>query len=163
MRQSLHEGQHDQLAAIGFQLGEAAAQRRALRAARQDGQRVGAVVGLLRNAVGQDVAPAPADDVERAIAGKAYQPGLATAARGVEAARLLPDLEEGVVRGVRRQRRLAGDAQRDAVQPRGEAFIEPAQRRPVPFRAAAEEMGGIVVRRGGGVGQGASFGPEAPA
>ena len=154
MRQALHEGQDDQLAAIGFQRGKAAAQRRALAAARQDRQRVGAVVCLFRNSTGQDVPPATADDVERAIAGEADQPGLAVATLGIKPARLLPDLEEGVMRGVRRQRGLAGDAQRDAVQPRGETFVELAQRRLVPVRAAAEEMGRVVVLRRGGVGQG---------
>ena len=72
-----------------------------------------------------------ADDIQRAVADQRDQERRARAARRIEAARVPPELEERVVRRVRRRARLAGDAQRDPVQLRRPEIVQAPERGPV--------------------------------
>ena len=94
--------------------------------------------------VARHLARVAAHGVQRAIAHDADQPGLRRATVRIEAMRLLPDLHERVLRGVRRQCRLPGDPQRDPVQPVAPAIIQQPKRRTVAAGAAMQQRIGVV-------------------
>ena len=108
--QPVGEREQEHAPPLRLELLEAATERLCVRIAHEAIERAGRVVRLVGRLVSQDVAPAVPGDVESAVAHQAVQPSFGAAAGGIEAVRLLPDLDEGVVHGVRGEGRLPADA-----------------------------------------------------
>ena len=109
VRQAVDERHHHQPTPVCFQFLQAAMQRGAFGRADQAARGIRTSVLALLGFIAGDFAGLPADDVQRAIAHHADHPRLRPAPGGVIAARLLPDLQEGIVQRVRRECRLPRD------------------------------------------------------
>ena len=152
MGQAFDEGEHDEASALGFHLKQALVQQLALTCRYQSVERIEIRIRDVRQ-LGAERLPADAGDgVERTVADEAEQPGPRIAARWVVSGGIAPDLQHGVVHRIGRQRRLAGDAQRDAVERGRLQVIEAAERDSVCLSAARKQHGDLIrvglVRRG---------------
>ncbi|GAB2289326.1 hypothetical protein Dimus_023630 [Dionaea muscipula] len=144
VRESLHEKQ----APVRLQLLQAAAQRRTVVARFELGEGVGRFVLLLRRFVTGTLAHAPPGDVERAIAHDAGEPGGRSAACGVEAHGLIPDLDKGIMRCIRGERWVTRNAHRQAMEAGGLAVIQCPKRTAVPVAQRSSRASGSGTQAG---------------